>query len=207
MNTAPSTQWTKTFPDRQACRTATLNHRWLAQHVQALDAPLLIPAIRRVEDRQLTFDHVTGHHARPEDAVAIAELMGRLHRAVHDDVLHDARLDAPFPAGHELTIPDFTIDHDFLTLAPFGYDLAKLITSLAMTHGPLPSALIAEALAAYNQALPGPPHHIPEVRCSDLMAWAEVHHVLTSHYLGRRGYRYGWHECRPTTSTPPERPH
>ncbi|GGV43538.1 hypothetical protein GCM10010182_80250 [Actinomadura cremea] len=191
--------------------------------------------------------------------------MGRFHRALYDDALHDARLDTPFPASRELTIPYFvtprrnlvrqrvdsgqvraptmtaervvhlieearnapaaiyndanprnfmldghrvfTVDHDRLTLAPFGYDLAQLITSLAMTHGPLPSVLIVEALAAYNRALSGPPHHIPEVRWPDLMAWAEVHHVLTSPYLGRHGYRYGWHECRPATPTSPERPH
>ncbi|MGW3774434.1 phosphotransferase [Actinomadura verrucosospora] len=259
MNTSPPSQWTKFFPDHQACRTAWMNHRWLAKHVHALDAPLLVPAIRRVDDRRLTFEHVTGRHARPEDAVAIAGLMGWLHRALHDDTLHDARLDTPFQASRELTIPDFVtprrslvrqrvdsgqvrapamtaeqlvhvieearnapaaiyndanprnflldghrvfaVDHDCLTLAPFGYDLAKLITSLVMTNGPLPSALIAEALAAYNRALPGLPHHIPEVRWSDLMAWAEVHHVLTSPYLGRHGYRYGWHEGRPAAST------
>src|SRR5262249_15341303 len=31
-----------------------------------------------------------------------------------------------------------TIDTDDLTLAPFGYDLAKLVVTLSMTHGPLP---------------------------------------------------------------------
>jgi len=43
-----------------------------------------------------------------------------------------------------------TIDFDDLTLAPFGYDLAKLVVTLAMTYGELPGEQIAAALFAYN---------------------------------------------------------
>jgi hypothetical protein len=56
----------------------------------------------------------------------------------------------PTPAT-SLSPPDgtpVTIDFDDLTLVPFCYDLAKLIVTLAMTHGPIPCATITEALRA-----------------------------------------------------------
>ncbi len=89
-----------------------------------------------------------------------------------------------------------TIDFDDLTLAPFGYDLAKLIVTLAMTYGPLPAARIAAALGAYNAATRHCRRLIP-VTWEELMDWAEIHHILTSRYLGRAGYPHGWHEVRP----------
>ncbi|RJL22025.1 phosphotransferase [Bailinhaonella thermotolerans] len=83
------------------------------------------------------------------------------------------------------------IDFDDLTLAPFGYDLAKLIVSAAMTYGPLPVELISRSLAAYNA------HDLPHA-CTlpRLLDWAEIHHLLTRPYLGRNGYRYGWEATR-----------
>ncbi|WP_030200747.1 phosphotransferase [Streptomyces sp. NRRL S-87] len=92
-----------------------------------------------------------------------------------------------------LTTPTTTtaVDFDDLTLAPFGYDLAKLIVTTAMTHGPLPDALQAAALHAYNQVVPHP--------CSPsrLALWMEIHHILTSPYTGRNGYAHSWHTLRP----------
>jgi hypothetical protein len=82
------------------------------------------------------------------------------------------------------------VDFDDLTLAPFGYDLAKLIVTLAMTHGRLPD--IRGALTAYNAAVVD----ITTVAWDALMAWAEIHHILTSPYLGRGGYQHGWNELR-----------
>ncbi|MBT2478372.1 phosphotransferase [Streptomyces sp. ISL-94] len=84
------------------------------------------------------------------------------------------------------------IDFDDLTLAPFGYDLAKLILTTAMTHGPLPGPLTAATLNSYNQAVP---HPCSADRLND---WLEIHHILTSPYLGRHGYIHGWHTLRPT---------
>jgi Ser/Thr protein kinase RdoA (MazF antagonist) len=83
------------------------------------------------------------------------------------------------------------IDFDDLTLAPFGYDLAKLILTAAMTHGPLPAGVVDRALDAYNEhtVIPCTP-----VRLSD---WLEIHHILTSPYLGRNGYGHSWHTLRP----------
>jgi Phosphotransferase enzyme family len=89
-----------------------------------------------------------------------------------------------------------TVDFDDLTLAPFGYDLAKLVVSLSMTYGALGSAQINAALGTYNAATRRLPGVMPVAR-EQLMAWAEIHHILTSRYLGRAGYRHGWHEVRP----------
>jgi hypothetical protein len=88
------------------------------------------------------------------------------------------------------------IDFDDLTLAPFGYDLAKLIVSTAMTHGPLDPHEVELALETYNThtAQAG-----PQTTCSmrHLRVYAEFHHQLTARYLGRNGYRHSWPEVRP----------
>jgi hypothetical protein len=90
-----------------------------------------------------------------------------------------------------------TIDFDDLTLAPFGYDLAKLIVTLSMTYGRLPSGAIARALDAYNTAAARHAVHLGRTSPDQLLDYAEVHHVLTSRYLGRGGYRHPWPTVRP----------
>ena len=47
-----------------------------------------------------------------------------------------------------------TIDFDDLTLAPFGYDLAKLVVTLAMTYGALPGEQDRRRAAAPTTPLP-----------------------------------------------------
>lgn len=84
------------------------------------------------------------------------------------------------------------VDFDVLTLAPAGYDLAKLIVTLTMTHGPLPTAQVRAALAAYNTALTHGTAGLGPVPWTALMTWAGIHHILTSPYLGRGGYRHTW---------------
>jgi len=96
-----------------------------------------------------------------------------------------------------------TVDFDDLTLAPFGYDLAKLIVATAMTHGPLPAAQITAAVGAYNAAAGLACPQAGAVTWQQLMAWAEIHHILTSRYLGRSGYRHSWHDLRPRQPRPP----
>jgi|CZLB01.1.fsa_nt_gi hypothetical protein len=93
-----------------------------------------------------------------------------------------------------------TVDFDDLTLAPFGYDLAKLVVTLAMTHGALPAGQITDAMEAYNAAATAADRHGPGPRAltwATLMNWAEIHHILTGRYLGRAGYRQSWHNLRP----------
>ncbi|NYI05544.1 phosphotransferase [Allostreptomyces psammosilenae] len=95
-----------------------------------------------------------------------------------------------------------TLDVDDLTLAPFGYDLAKLVVTLAMTHGRIPLAVIVNALATYNAAADA--HHpgLGAVALPLFLAFAELHSILTAPYLGRGGYRNPWESVRPDTAYP-----
>lgn len=81
------------------------------------------------------------------------------------------------------------VDFDDLSLAPAGYDLAKLLVSWGMTHGRRPP--MEMLLDVYNQAAGD------ELCDPDTFAvWIEVHHVLTSRYVGRGSYRYWWAALR-----------
>jgi aminoglycoside phosphotransferase (APT) family kinase protein len=91
-----------------------------------------------------------------------------------------------------------TIDFDDLTLAPFGYDLAKLTVTLVMTHGPIPAAAITEALSAYNLAANGHCPNLPPVTWNELMDWAEIHHILTARYADNGRYPFPWDQARPS---------
>jgi aminoglycoside phosphotransferase (APT) family kinase protein len=90
-----------------------------------------------------------------------------------------------------------TIDFDDLTLAPFGYDLAKLVVTLAMTHGPVPAVTIAAALTSYNKAASRHCHSLPGVTWEELMGWGEIHHILTSRYAADGRYPCRWDQVRP----------
>ncbi|MBB4984127.1 phosphotransferase [Streptomyces nymphaeiformis] len=92
----------------------------------------------------------------------------------------------------------YTVDTDDLTLAPMAYDLAKLITTLAMTNGPLPAPAIDSALHAYNEAAE---RHAPRLGTTDrerLDDFLALHAVLNAPYAGRNGYRDSW-TARPCT--------
>ena len=84
------------------------------------------------------------------------------------------------------------VDFDDLTLAPFGYDLAKLIVSTAMTYGQPDRGVVADALAAYNA-------NVGAHACTvdRLHRYAELHSSLTAPYLHRNGYRHPWPTVRP----------
>jgi hypothetical protein len=84
------------------------------------------------------------------------------------------------------------VDFDDLTLAPFGYDLAKLIVSTAMTYGQPAPGVVANALTAYNA-------HVGANACAvdHLRYYAELHGGLTAPYLHRNGYRHPWPTVRP----------
>lgn len=86
------------------------------------------------------------------------------------------------------------LDFDDLTLAPFGYDLAKLIVSAAMTHGALPIADIQAALTAYNTATT-----TVRAECGirSLRTYCRLHHRLTQRYLHRNGYLHSWADVSP----------
>ena len=99
------------------------------------------------------------------------------------------------PAGDAVTI-----DFDDLTLAPLGYDLAKLIVTLAMTHGPIPAPDIAAALSAYNAATAERNQALPSVTWDELMDWAEIHHILTSRHAADGRYPHRWDQTRPAAT-------
>jgi hypothetical protein len=88
------------------------------------------------------------------------------------------------------------VDLDDLTLAPFGYDLAKLLVTLAMTHGSLPPDTFKAALARYNQPLIDV--DLAPVTPAQFLSYTDLHHLLTLPYLGRGGYRYRWPTVRPS---------
>jgi hypothetical protein len=100
--------------------------------------------------------------------------------------------------GQALVTPagPVSVDFDDLTLAPFGYDLAKLVVTLAMTHGPLPGHQITAAVDAYSTACRQHPG-TGILTWRQLMDFAEIHHILTARYLGRAGYRHSWDTMRP----------
>ncbi|MER6010182.1 phosphotransferase [Streptomyces bluensis] len=99
-----------------------------------------------------------------------------------------------------LSGPPVTIDTDDLTLAPFGYDLAKLVVTLSMTYGSLPIEQIDRALTAYNLAAAAHHAQLGQTTLTQLMEYAELHGTLTAPYLGRGGYRWPWTRVRPTTT-------
>lgn len=90
-----------------------------------------------------------------------------------------------------------TVDFDDLTLAPFGYDLAKLIVTLAMTHGQLPDKLIESSLDTYNTTAARHGVDLGHVDVQRLSHYTTLHHILTAPYLGRGGYRHPWPTVRP----------
>lgn len=95
------------------------------------------------------------------------------------------------------------LDFDDLTLAPFGYDLAKLVVSIAMTFGPLSIEQIEAALTTYAGSVttaggPDSPCSVPQ-----LAGYAEAHHLLTAKYLHRNGYQHAWPDVRPWPTPQP----
>ncbi|WP_338932760.1 phosphotransferase [Streptomyces netropsis] len=85
----------------------------------------------------------------------------------------------------------FTVDTDDLTLAPFGYDLAKLITTLVMTHGTIEPPVIEQALDLYNEAASRHDARLAATDLQRLHAFITLHVHLTAPYAGRNGYRFG----------------
>jgi Ser/Thr protein kinase RdoA (MazF antagonist) len=85
------------------------------------------------------------------------------------------------------------VDFDTLTLAPAGYDLAKLVVATAMTFGTLTRQHAVDALRAYTATLGLGPNACP---FGHLQVWAEFHHLLTSRWLGRH-YTHDWTAVRP----------
>ncbi|MFI7598266.1 phosphotransferase [Actinoplanes sp. NPDC049681] len=135
---------------------------------------------------------------------------GRRHVLGHLDVT-PGRLPAAFYKDANLrnflltTSGPALVDFDDLTLAPFGYDLAKLVVSTAMTYGALPHQHIDPVLTAYTHGVETTGGPADSCTSRQLTGYAEVHHVLTARYLHRNGYRHAWPAVRPWP-TPTARP-
>jgi len=248
-----STRYLKRYPDQGARERALSNYGWLA----SLGPVAILPRLFRARHGALlSFEHVKGRHALPEDLPVLAAHLGGMHGAAHARDLHQASLPEPHHTRTGYMLPGFadgrldavtrelqagqvadarltvhearelimgtdgpaafykdanprnflitpagdavTVDFDDLTLAPFGYDLAKLIVTLAMTHGPLPAPDIAAALSTYNTAIDRQCAALPGVKWEELLSWAEVHHILTSRYAADGRYPYRWDQARPS---------
>ncbi len=97
-----------------------------------------------------------------------------------------------------------TVDVDDLTLAPPGYDLAKLLLSWALTTGDLTAPLLSQCQTAYNEAVDltvNPGVNRRQCSLSQLLLWLEVNYVLTAPYLGRNGYEHSWPSQRDQLET------
>ena len=88
------------------------------------------------------------------------------------------------------------VDFDDLTLAPNGYDLAKLLISAAMTHGPAAIQRIPETTERYDRALLA--GGLPSCGLRQIAAWCDIHHIFTARYLGQHGYKHPWHHLDET---------
>ncbi|WP_116248473.1 phosphotransferase [Nocardiopsis sp. FIRDI 009] len=144
------------------------------------------PRLEWLDRRRREGSISTGQH---DTAVAaIAEASDRPAAVYKDCNVRNVLVD-----GTDITLVDF----DDLTLAPFGYDLAKLLVSAAMTYGPLTHSLYTRVLDSYRRS--GESAGGPESTCSwsDLGDWMEIHGLFTARYVGRNGYRYPWPEVRP----------
>jgi hypothetical protein len=148
-------------------------------HAARLDAPFTSPNGLVVDDFVSSRRELLDGMAMPMSGRPVA-------------IYKDANIRNFLLTGDGVAIVDF----DDLTLAPFGYDLAKLVVSTAMTHGRLDPGEVEQALDVYNS-------HTSEadggVGCSldQLKVYAEFHHVLTARYLHHNGYHHAWPEVRP----------
>lgn len=233
-------EFVKHYGSPAAAARAVRHHRWLAGNAP----PMRQPRICGTAAASITFEHITGQHARTNDLRALAGLLGDAHGSAWDVDLRRADLGTPHPlpgggslgdylacrrvALHRrlergflpgtaalramLTLLEetatgpaafykdsnprnflitgsgtiFVIDTDDVTLAPLGYDLAKLIVTLQMTYRNLRSAAVTTALDSYNQAAAR--HGHLAVTHAHLDPFLALHRVFNAPYAGRHGY-------------------
>jgi hypothetical protein len=171
---------------RTALRTAAMNEAVPIKEGHTIEG---FAAVRAAAIRRRLAAGVPGPRLDPDEAeTLLLSAEGQPPTFYKDTNIRNVLISATGP---------ILVDFDDLTLAPFGYDLAKLLITTAMTYGSLPCSLIRSSLTAYNRAIRQHPGSPPACALPDLLGWIEVHHILTSPYLGRNGYRYSWHTVRP----------
>ncbi len=99
------------------------------------------------------------------------------------DLYKDANLRNFLITASGLTV---TLDYDSLTVAPTGYDLAKLIVSLYMAGYDVGKDEMTSALDAFNAD--GSAGVLP----ADLSDYLAVNGALTRRYVGANGYVRSW---------------
>jgi hypothetical protein len=92
--------------------------------------------------------------------------------------------------GHRVSLVDF----DTLTVAPAGYDLAKLLLTVMMRRGNGSAGLVRRCLGVYNAELcvkGGAP-----CGADRLLLFMELHWLLTMPYMAKNGYQVPWPALR-----------
>lgn len=84
-----------------------------------------------------------------------------------------------------------TVDVDDLTLAPFGYDLAKLVHTLALSNHPLPPTAVQAAIRQYNTAAAETDERLATLTPTRFNDFLLLHRALTAPYRDRDHYRHG----------------
>jgi Ser/Thr protein kinase RdoA (MazF antagonist) len=130
------------------------------------------------------------HHAVRHSGLGASRIDAILDRAAHrpPSIYKDSNLRNFLVTAEGIAVVDF----DDLTLAPYGYDLAKLITSLAMTYGQVPARQIELAIAIYNDAVGA-----NVCTAAEMAIWTELNWHLTADYLGQNHYLFPWPAVRP----------
>lgn len=170
-------------PDDLPTVAAALGQVHAAAYTRHLHAARLNKRFR-VSDQLVLADFITPRRAVLAEAFGVLDLPVALYK--------DANIRNFILTDDGVAIIDF----DDLTLAPFGYDLAKLVVSAAMTQGHLDPHLLERTLDIYNTrtAAVGA-DAVCELRRFQL--YTEVHHRLTAHYLDQHGYHHAWPDVRP----------
>jgi Ser/Thr protein kinase RdoA (MazF antagonist) len=160
-------------------------HRHLAE--SGLPADRALPGFLVTRTAMLVRLHPPGAAISAADAACLRATVAGCPPSVYKDVnVRNILLD-----GDRVVHVDF----DDLTLAPAGYDLAKLVISYAMTRGA--RGPVEEALRAYNDGAV-----VELCTASAFMAWIELHHVLTHRYIADGPYTYSWAALRAQSDAP-----
>src|SRR2546425_950784 len=96
-------RFTKDYETPTQAAAAARHYGWLATHAK----PLRQPALTAAGSTSLTFEFIDGRHARREDLLRLAELLGDAHGTAWTSELHRAQLDSPY------TFRDVTRFEDF----------------------------------------------------------------------------------------------
>jgi Phosphotransferase enzyme family len=195
------------LPELLATRATSLRFEHLGErHPEFADLPAVAQALgrlhaaahRHLPGARLNRPYSVSNILTLPDFIAnrrhvITGILPGLLPALPASIYKDANVRNVLMTGDGVALIDF----DDLTLAPFGYDLAKLIVSAAMTYGHLPADIAEGALTVYNQAAYDASYPGTGCTLELLRLYADIHRELTAPYLGRNGYHHDWAQVSP----------